>query len=142
MLQCLDTDHRIAFVLGEILELTGSEAAQVLEIEPATFRKRLSRARATLAEFLQANCGVAQPDAACACHRRLDRALELGRVQRDQPDAQAHQAQQAEPLPALRRRLHTLPSEARPGALLRDGAERHGPDFRERLRAMLSHFLD
>jgi DNA-directed RNA polymerase specialized sigma24 family protein len=40
MLQCLDRPHRAAYVLGDILELSGPEAADVLEIAPALFRKR------------------------------------------------------------------------------------------------------
>jgi DNA-directed RNA polymerase specialized sigma24 family protein len=47
MLMCLDREHRLAFVLGEILELAGDEAAAIARAEPATFRKRLQRARAT-----------------------------------------------------------------------------------------------
>src|SRR5262249_52906544 len=83
MLQCLDMDHRIAFVLGEIVELSAPEAAEILEIEPAAFRKRLSRARAVLGEFLGRNCGVFNEAAPCQCHRRVDRAIALGRVRRD-----------------------------------------------------------
>jgi RNA polymerase sigma factor (sigma-70 family) len=41
MLSCLDRPHRLAYILGEILEMDGEEAAGILEIEPATFRKRL-----------------------------------------------------------------------------------------------------
>jgi len=43
MLQCLDRPHRLAYVLGEILEMEGEEAARVLGIRPAAFRKRRSR---------------------------------------------------------------------------------------------------
>src|SRR5262249_45238146 len=42
MLLCLDRDHRLAYVLGAILELEHREAAEVLAISPAAFRKRLS----------------------------------------------------------------------------------------------------
>jgi hypothetical protein len=45
MLLNLDRPHRLAYVLGEVLELTGDEAGAVLEISPVAFRKRLSRAR-------------------------------------------------------------------------------------------------
>jgi RNA polymerase sigma factor (sigma-70 family) len=86
LLQCLDGDHRIAFILGEILELPSGDAAEILSVDAATFRKRLSRARASLAEFLTRNCGVVNGAAPCACHRRLDRALALGRVDRADPD--------------------------------------------------------
>jgi RNA polymerase sigma factor (sigma-70 family) len=80
MLQCLDGDHRVAFILGEILELSAAEAAEVVGIEHATFRKRLSRARSELTAFLTRTCGVFDPSAPCACHRRLERARVLGRV--------------------------------------------------------------
>jgi RNA polymerase sigma factor (sigma-70 family) len=80
LLQALDADHRIVYVLGEIMGLDGEEGADVLEIEPATFRKRLSRARERIRDALSKCCGVVNESAACLCHRRLDRALALGRV--------------------------------------------------------------
>ena len=43
MLLCLEKEIRIAFILGEVFELSSKEAAHVLEITPEAFRKRLSR---------------------------------------------------------------------------------------------------
>jgi RNA polymerase sigma factor (sigma-70 family) len=83
MLQCLDRPHRLAYILGEILELDGDEAARVLEIEPAAFRKRLSRARAAVIAFTRAKCGLVEPSRACRCRKRLPTALRLGRVEPD-----------------------------------------------------------
>jgi RNA polymerase sigma factor (sigma-70 family) len=80
MLLCLDRDHRLAYILGEILELDGPEAAMVLEVDPATFRKRLSRARADVTAFMTAKCGLANPAAACRCRRRVAAAVRMGRV--------------------------------------------------------------
>jgi len=80
MLQCLDRPHRLAYVLGEILELSGPEAAQALEISPALFRKRLQHARTAIESFTRTYCGLASDSAACACHRRVPAALRLGRV--------------------------------------------------------------
>src|SRR5262247_1473902 len=51
MLQCLDRPHRIAYVLGEILDLSGPEAADALEITPELFRKRLQHARTAVVSF-------------------------------------------------------------------------------------------
>ena len=48
MLLCLDLKHRIAYVLGDILELDHGEAANVLGISKSNYRKRLSRGRAEL----------------------------------------------------------------------------------------------
>jgi RNA polymerase sigma factor (sigma-70 family) len=83
MLQCLDRPHRLAYVLGEILELTGPEAAEVLAIAPGLFRKRLQHARAAIESFTRTYCGLACDEAACACHRRVPAALRLGRVRGD-----------------------------------------------------------
>jgi RNA polymerase sigma factor (sigma-70 family) len=80
MLQCLDRPHRLAYVLGEILEMEGEQAARVLRIQPAAFRKRLSRARDAIVAFTRAKCGLVDPDRPCRCRRRLPAALRLGRV--------------------------------------------------------------
>src|SRR5262249_7909980 len=61
MLLCLDRGQRLAYILGEILELPGEQAAAILEIAPAAYRQRLSRARAAMDEFLAAECGLANP---------------------------------------------------------------------------------
>ena len=80
MLQCLDRPHRLAYVLGEIMDLPGPEAAEVLEIAPALFRKRLQHARGAIEAFMRSYCGLVSDAAACACHRRVGAALRSGRV--------------------------------------------------------------
>jgi RNA polymerase sigma factor (sigma-70 family) len=86
MLQCIDRSHRLAYVLGEILELSGPECAQALEISPGLFRKRLQHARTAIEAFTRAHCGLVSDNAACACHRRVHPALRLGRVNPDVHD--------------------------------------------------------
>jgi RNA polymerase sigma factor (sigma-70 family) len=86
MLQCLDRPHRLAYVFGEIFELAGPEAADVLEISPALFRKRLQHARAAIMAFTQTQCGLASDTAACACNRRVSAALRNGRIREDALD--------------------------------------------------------
>jgi len=80
MLLCLDRGHRMAYILGEIVELDHREAAEVLEVTPAAFRKRLSRARASITAFMTARCGLVNPDSPCRCRRRVATAIDLGRV--------------------------------------------------------------
>lgn len=81
MLQCLDRPHRLAYVLGEILDLPAPEAADALGLEPAAFRKRLQRAREAIEAFTRSHCGLVADAAACACNRRVPAAVQLGRVQ-------------------------------------------------------------
>jgi RNA polymerase sigma factor (sigma-70 family) len=71
MLQCLDRPHRAAYVLGEIMELPGPEAADALAISAALFRKRLQHAREVVLAFTQSHCGLVTDAAPCRCHRRV-----------------------------------------------------------------------
>jgi RNA polymerase sigma factor (sigma-70 family) len=80
VLQCLDRDERIAFVLGSIFELPSAEAAWILEITPAAYRKRLERVREKIRSFMESTCGIVNPDAHCRCARRVEKAIELDRV--------------------------------------------------------------
>lgn len=85
MLQCLDRPHRIAYILGEILDLPAPEAAEALGLEPAAFRKRLQRSREAIEAFTRAHCGLVSDAAPCGCHRRVPAAVQLGRVQPNAP---------------------------------------------------------
>jgi RNA polymerase sigma factor (sigma-70 family) len=80
MLLCLDRDHRLAYVLGEILELSGEEAASILDVTPAAFRKRLSRARQTIQKFMSSKCGIVNPENPCRCAKRIPYAVGHGRI--------------------------------------------------------------
>ena len=80
MLQCLDRPHRLAYILGDIMELSGPEAAEVLDISPELFRKRLQHARAAVVSFTKAHCGLASDRAPCRCNRQVAGAVRDGRV--------------------------------------------------------------
>jgi RNA polymerase sigma factor (sigma-70 family) len=80
LLTCLDRDHRVAYILGEIFEVDSDEGGYICDIPPATYRKRLSRARVRVREFLSHNCGLVNTKAACHCAKRVDVAVRLGRV--------------------------------------------------------------
>ena len=86
MLQCLDRPHRLAYVLGEIFDIPGPDAAEVLEISSDVFRKRLQHARAAILTFMRAYCGLVSDTAACACNRRVPAALGTGRVRAESVD--------------------------------------------------------
>jgi RNA polymerase sigma factor (sigma-70 family) len=83
MLQCLDRPHRLAYILGEIFEFSGPEAADALSISSELFRKRLQHARTEIMTFTRAHCGLAADSAACSCNRRVPVALRTGRVRED-----------------------------------------------------------
>ena len=103
MLQCLDRPHRLAYIFGEILEMTGPEAAEALDTRPDLFRKRLQRARDQVARFTRAHCGLVSDRAACRCHRRVPAALESGRVRSSACDFATEPASFVEARSVIRR---------------------------------------
>lgn len=80
MLQCLDRPHRLAFVLGDIMELSGPDAAEALDISPDLFRKRLQHARAAVLSFTKAHCGLVSDQAPCRCNRQVTGAVRAGLI--------------------------------------------------------------
>ena len=83
MLLCLDRDHRLAYILGDVFRLKSPEAADIAGVSAATFRKRLSRARTRLHGFMERKCGLVNPDAPCRCALRVDHAVRTGRIDPD-----------------------------------------------------------
>jgi RNA polymerase sigma factor (sigma-70 family) len=83
MLQCLDRPHRLAYIMVELLDLPGPEAADALAISPELLRKRLQHARTAIESFTRTYCGLASDSAACGCHRRVPAAMRAGRVRPD-----------------------------------------------------------
>lgn len=83
MLLCLDRDHRLAYILGHVFGLTSNEAAGIVGVSSATFRKRLSRARNRLHGFMERKCGLVNASNPCRCVRRVDHAVRTGRIDPD-----------------------------------------------------------
>ncbi|HEV8530261.1 MAG TPA: RNA polymerase sigma factor, partial [Methylomirabilota bacterium] len=123
MLTCLDRPHRLAYILGEILEMDGDEAARVLGIGAAAYRKRLSRAREAIVAFTRAKCGLVNPERPCRCRRRLSEAVRLGRVAPGQL-LFASDAERARQFPKVLAEVRRLEDVRRAAALFRSH-----PDF-------------
>jgi RNA polymerase sigma factor (sigma-70 family) len=80
---CLDREQRLAYILGEVYDLPGPQAALVFDISPEAFRQRLSRARARLRNWCSKNCGLINPDNPCRCAKVAHYDLEQGIVRPD-----------------------------------------------------------
>jgi RNA polymerase sigma factor (sigma-70 family) len=78
MLLCFDRELRIAFILGGIFEVSGDEAADILQIKPSAFRKRYSRARTRMRNFMTQKCGLFNTINPCRCSLQLDQAVKTG----------------------------------------------------------------
>jgi RNA polymerase sigma factor (sigma-70 family) len=80
MILSLDRDLRIAHILGDLFGFSGETCAEILEIDPAAFRKRLSRARERLQAFMSAWCGVFDEANPCRCSGQIERMAERGLI--------------------------------------------------------------
>lgn len=138
LLQCLDRSHRLAYIVGEIMELDHQQAAAVLDIAPAAFRKRLSRARADIVAFMHGYCGLVNEDNACRCRKRVGTAIALGRVDAGHLHF-ATSPQQAKQFPQVLAKIRQLEASRRAAALYQSHPETR-PDGR--LTDWLKRLLD
>ncbi len=83
LLLCLDREQRLAFVLAEVFRVSSAEGAEILEITPAAYRKRVSRARAGLHGFMRRNCGLLDPGNHCDCAAQVPAAVRGGLLKPD-----------------------------------------------------------
>lgn len=79
MLQCLSPEERAVYILGTMFRLDSRIAAQILETTPEAYRKRLSRIRARMADFLREYCGLSGTGM-CSCKRRINYAVATHRL--------------------------------------------------------------
>ena len=71
ILLALSRDERMAYTLVEVFGLSSADAADILEVDAATFRKRLQRGRDALTGYMSKTCGLVNDAAACRCTRQV-----------------------------------------------------------------------
>lgn len=111
LLLALDRAHRMAFVLGVVMDVSGNEGAYILDITPAAYRKRLSRARRRVKAFLRTNCGLFDESNPCRCTAVLEGHLQRGWVNPQKPlftDLASNDLQGNETLGAYMKELDEL----------------------------------
>jgi len=80
MLQCLDRDLRMAFILGSVLKIKSNVASNIVETTPENFRKRLELSRKLIGGFLNSHCGVYNTKNKCRCNKRINSAISSRRI--------------------------------------------------------------
>jgi len=127
MLQCLDPDQRLAYILGEIVEVSSDEGAAIVEATPETFRKRLERARERIAAFTSGRCGLVDDRHPCRCGHQIENGIAHGLID----VSRLHYANH--PVHQKARRIEQIKSLA---AVLRSQPEYASPiDFAAAMRA-------
>lgn len=83
MLLCLSRDQRSAFILGAVMGLKSSQGAEALDISEDAFRKRLSRARKDLSQYMNNHCGLVNKESSCRCFKKAKSAFDAGYLKED-----------------------------------------------------------
>lgn len=80
ILLCLEPEARLVFILHYLFGIKSSGGAELLDIKAEAYRKRLSRAKKSMENFLEGNCGLVNPRAGCRCKKRLPIAIHYKRL--------------------------------------------------------------
>ena len=82
MLQCLNREHRIAFILGSILKIKSKIGAEITNTSSSNYRKRVEKSRKLIGNFMNNNCGIYNPKNPCRCGTRINTGIKCGRIQK------------------------------------------------------------
>ncbi len=80
MLLCLTKEQRLVYIMGDIFDADHHIGSEIMGVSKATYRKKLSRARNDLHNFMQNKCGLVNKSNPCRCHKKVTVALEYGMV--------------------------------------------------------------
>jgi len=80
MLLCLDSEQRAILVIGEIFEIPSTIGSEIFSISSDNFRKKLSRARADLYNFMNNHCGLVNKNNKCKCTQKTQALINEGYV--------------------------------------------------------------
>ncbi len=79
MLQCFEPQDRIIYILGTMFKVDSKICGEILGISPEAYRKKLSRLRSKMAEFLGTYCGLCN-SGNCSCKKRIGYAISSHRL--------------------------------------------------------------
>ncbi len=80
MLMCLSREQRLIYIVGEIFRINHNLAAEFFDITPANFRKKLSRVRADLHQWMHKKCGLVNKSNPCRCRKKTKEYIKRGYV--------------------------------------------------------------
>lgn len=135
ILLALNRDERIAYSLAEVFGFSGPECADILDIDEATFRKRLQRGRDALEAYMKRSRGLVNANNACRCARQIPVHLAYDFIRPDELLARRRTAPSKSTVSADR--LREMTEIERVACLYRDDVE----DAPESLVARMREFI-
>lgn len=118
MLQCLDDESRMTYIIGEIFEMDHSDGARILNINQDNYRKRLSRARTSVISFMSDTCGLVKEENRCRCSKQVSKCLSRECISRTSM-LYSKDGENARQFPEALKFIRTLDEAQRAAALYR-----------------------
>jgi RNA polymerase sigma factor (sigma-70 family) len=137
MLLCLNREQRLVYVLGVIFQVTDKVAAEILDITRENYRKKLSRARKDMFNFMHDKCGLMDKNNPCKCDKKTKALIDCGYVNPDKMLFNISSVHSVESVIELKTRQLDEIIEDRCGELFRENPFQDPPDFVANLRKML-----
>jgi len=137
MLLCLNREQRLVYVLGVIFQVTDKVAAEILDITRENYRKKLSRARKDMFNFMHDKCGLMDKNNPCKCDKKTKALIDCGYVNPDKMLFNISYVHSVESVIELKTRQLDEIIEDRCGELFRENPFQDPPDFVANLRKML-----
>ena len=132
MLMCLDREQRLLYIVGDIFKLDHNIGSEIFNISPENYRKKLSRARKELFNFMDGQCSLVNKNNPCTCEKKTKGFIKLGYVDPDnlkfskdfKESIYDKLLEKEETLEVAREEVHTklfqgLPYEEKPNDLIR-----------------------
>jgi RNA polymerase sigma factor (sigma-70 family) len=78
MILCLKRPERMAFLLGGVFGVRDRLGAELMDISPEAFRKKLSRGRQRVSHYMQGICGHVDASNPCRCTQKVKAFADMG----------------------------------------------------------------
>ena len=80
MPMCVAREDRLLYIVGDLFEIDHNLGAEIFQISKANFRKKLSRIRNSLRQWMNNKCGLVNKSNPCRCERKTKGFIERGIV--------------------------------------------------------------
>jgi len=80
MLMCLDREQRLIYVLGDVFDVDHRVGSKIFKVSQTNYRKKLSRARQDLFNFMNNQCSLVNKNNPCTCRKKTKGFIKIGYV--------------------------------------------------------------
>jgi len=115
MLMCLDREQRLIYVLGDVFDIDHKVGSQIFKMSQTNYRKKLSRARQDLFNFMNNQCSLVNKNNPCSCRKKTKGFIKVGYVNPEKLEFNANFTtkihdkivQRSDALDSLKDHIHT-----------------------------------